>query len=107
MEPPHFVRGAADGALEQVADPVSVGRQPDHRLDPLAFEELVDIGYAKPASAASKPPVGVLGHAVALYNDREERLGATELAMTASVLDADATQGRRERISLRFYHGCE
>src|SRR6476660_8309491 len=37
-----------------------------------------------------------------LYNDREEPLGATELAMTASVLDADATQGRRERISLRF-----
>jgi len=44
----------------------------------------------------------VSGHAVALYNDREERLGATELAMTASVLDADAAQGRRERISLRF-----
>ena len=50
MGPADIVRGAPDRALEQIADPLlqdAVGRKPDRILDPLGFQELVDLGHGE------------------------------------------------------------
>src|SRR5262249_38544238 len=50
MEPAHLVRRSSDWAREQIADPVlqdPVRWQPDRILDPLGFQELVDLGHCK------------------------------------------------------------
>src|SRR6516225_9789410 len=50
VEPSDLDGRTPDRALEQVADPVlqdAVRREPDRILDPLGFEELVDIGIGK------------------------------------------------------------
>ena len=50
IEPPHLVRRSSDRALEQIADPALqdlVGRQPDRVLDPLGFQELVDLRHGE------------------------------------------------------------
>ena len=48
--PPHLVRRTPDRAREQVADPLLqdlVGGKADRILDPLGFEELVDLGIGE------------------------------------------------------------
>jgi hypothetical protein len=54
IEPTHLVRWSPDRTLEQIADPVlqdPVGWKADRIFDPLRFQELIDLGMVKAASA--------------------------------------------------------
>ena len=65
VEPSDLDGRTPDRALEQVADPVlqdAVRREPDRIVDPLGFEELVDIGIGKGGAAAGYLPTAPTPH---------------------------------------------
>ena len=72
MEPTHLIGRSPDWALEQIADPALenlVGRQPDHILDPLGLQVIVD---ARHGEGCIGPEIDARDLAPVAHDDRLE-----------------------------------